>query len=82
MKFLNELDRLSEAENSDSIEAPLNAAGLITGTSDINIAHLNLICYNTLEMLPALIGQYETEAVAQLFYCPHYMGLHCKTVEL
>lgn len=57
VKFLNELDRLSEAQNSDSIEAPLNAVIPATQAIDINISHLNLICLNTLERLPALIGR-------------------------
>ncbi|XP_067941284.1 uncharacterized protein [Watersipora subatra] len=53
VRFVEQLDRLYEAQNSDSLELPKLHS--LAADTDINISQLNMICLNCLERLPALI---------------------------
>ena len=72
VRFVDELDRLAEAQNSDSIET--SVLGSATEEPEINISQLNLLCLNCLERLPPLIelGNLTPVSAASSYNFPYH----------
>jgi len=57
---LEELDKLTEAQNADCIETAVLPAKVGSSDLSVNVSQLNMICLNCLERLPPMIEDTST----------------------
>lgn len=71
---MEELDKLTEAQNADCIETAVLPAEVGSSDLSVNVSQLNMICLNCLERLPPMIelGNLATVSASSQYNFPYH----------